>query len=156
MTSTECRYAHASRERGLGHNLGLQEVCQSHLGKLFLIETDHKPLVPLLRNKSLHSLPPRILHFKLRLACFEYEIFHVPGKSPVMTDTLSCSPIQSADSDVHNLQEGAEYLMKTCINNLPASSRHVAEFREAQAADTICSTIITYCQNEWPKKYLCR
>ena len=33
------------------------------LGKKFTIETDHKPLVPLLGNKRLHSLPPRIYVF---------------------------------------------------------------------------------------------
>ena len=77
------------------------------LGKKFLIEADPKPLVPLLGNKSLHSLPLRILHFQLRLARYEYEIFHIPGKSLVMADTLSHSPIQSTDSDVHSFARGS-------------------------------------------------
>ena len=42
--------------------------------------------------------------------------------------------------------------MKTCINSLPASSQHLAEFHEAQVADTVCSTIINYCQNDWTTK----
>ena len=151
MTNTECRYAQVEKE-ALATTWACEKFASYILGKKFLIETDHKPLVPLLGNKSLHSLPPRILHFWLRLARFEYEIFHIPGKSLVMADTLSRSPIQSTGSDAHNLQEDAEYLMETCINNLPASSQRVAEFREAQAADTICSAIITYCQNKWPKK----
>ena len=121
VTSTECRYAQVEKE-ALATTWACKKFTSYILGKKFLIETDHKPLVPLLGNKSLHSLPPRILRFRLRLACFEYEISHVPGKSLVMADTLSRSPIQSTDSDVHGLQEGAEYLMKTCINNLPASS----------------------------------
>ena len=33
------------------------------LGKPFIFETDHKPLVPLLDNKWLDSLPPRVLRF---------------------------------------------------------------------------------------------
>ena len=151
MTSTECRYAQVEKE-ALATTWACEKFASYVLGKKFTIETDHKPLVPLLGNKSLHSLPPRILRFRLRLARFEYEIFHVPGKSLVMADTLSRSPIQSPDNDVHSLQEGAKYLMETCINSLPASSQHLAEFCEAQAADTICSTIINYCQNEWPAK----
>ena len=69
-----------------------------------------------------------------------------------MADTLSRSPIQSSDNDLHSLQERTEYLMETCINSLSASSQHLAEFHEAQVVDTVCSAIINYCQNESPTK----
>ena len=38
------------------------------LGSKFLIESDHKPLIPLLNTKHLDCLPPRILCFCLQLA----------------------------------------------------------------------------------------
>ena len=41
------------------------------LGQHFELETDHKPLVPLLGNKRLDTLPPRILRFRLRLDKFD-------------------------------------------------------------------------------------
>ena len=44
------------------------------VGLKFHIETDHKPLVPLLGSKHLDTLPPRILQFWLRLARFDYTI----------------------------------------------------------------------------------
>lgn len=50
------------------------------LGMKVIIETDHKPLVPLLGTKRLDSLPPRVLWFRLRLARYDYSIVHVPGK----------------------------------------------------------------------------
>lgn len=37
------------------------------LGKSFSIETDHKPLVPLLGSKTLDELPPRIQRLRMRL-----------------------------------------------------------------------------------------
>ena len=150
MTSTECRYAQVEKE-ALALTWACEKFANYVLGKKFTIETDHKPLVPLLGNKSLHSLPPRILRFRLRLTRFEYEIIHVPGKSLVMADTLSRAPITS-DKDTSDLQEEVEYLMEMCINNLPANSHRLEEFRKAQAADTVCSTIIGYCQNDWPRK----
>ena len=52
----------------------------------------------------------------------------------------------------HGYLEEAEYLMEMCINSLPANSHRLKEFRKAQAVDTVCSTIIGYCQNKWPKK----
>ena len=59
------------------------------LGKHIELETDHKPLVPLLNNKHLDSLPPRILRFRLHLMRFDYQVNHVPGKLLYTADTLS-------------------------------------------------------------------
>ena len=151
MTSTECRYAQVEKE-ALASTWACEKFANYVLGKKFIIETDHKPLVPLLGNKSLHSLPPRILCFRLRLTRFEYEIVHVPGKSLVMADTLSRAPIHRSDTDTSDLQEEAEYLMEMCVNSLPANSHRLEEFSKAQKTDTVCSTIISYCQDEWPKK----
>ena len=67
------------------------------LGCTFLIETDHKPLVSLLGSKSLDSLPPRILRFRLRLSRFSYSIHHVPGKILYTPDTLSHAPVSTAE-----------------------------------------------------------
>lgn len=50
------------------------------MGMRVEIETDHKPLVPLLSKKRLDSLPPRVLRFRLRLDKYNFEIRHVPGK----------------------------------------------------------------------------
>ena len=152
MTSTECRYAQVEKE-ALAITWACDKFASYVLGKKFNIETDHKPLVPLLGSKSLDSLPPRILRFRLRLARFEYDIAHVPGKLLVTADTLSRSPLYSSDTITSDLQEEAEYLLETCIDNLPASSQRLDEFRKAQAADTVCSTLINYCQCDWPKKH---
>ena len=58
------------------------------LGTSFMIETDHKPLVPLLGTKNLDSLPPRILQFCLKLDRFDYHIVHISGKE-IYTVTTS-------------------------------------------------------------------
>ena len=152
MTSTECRYAQIEKE-ALATTWACEKFSSYILGKKFTIETDHKPLVPLLGNKCLHSLPPRILRFRLRLGRFEYDIVHVPGKLLVTADTLSRSPLHSSDVNTSTLQEEAKYLLEVCIDSLPASNQRMEEFRNAQAADPVCSTIINYCQSNWPKKH---
>ena len=48
------------RERSTRNHLSVRKVFQLVLGKDFLIETDHKPLVLLLRSKCLQDMPPRI------------------------------------------------------------------------------------------------
>ena len=85
MTSTEQRYAQIEKE-ALATTWACEKFSDFVLGKEFLIETDHKPLVPLLGSKCLQGMPPRIQ--RLRLMRYSYHIVHVPGKDPTTADTL--------------------------------------------------------------------
>ena len=60
MRETERRYAQIEKE-ALASTWACEKFSTYILGKKFLIETDHKPLVPLLGTKHLDSLPPRLL-----------------------------------------------------------------------------------------------
>ena len=66
LTETEKRYSQIEKEA-----LVLVWSCEKFatyvVGKRIEIENDHKLLVPLLSTTSLDCLPPRILHFRLRL-----------------------------------------------------------------------------------------
>ena len=92
MTSIEQRYAQIEKEV-----LATTWVCEKFndylLGKDILIETDHKPLVPLFGSKTLVELPPRIQRFQMRLMKYSFKILHVPGKELVTADTLSKAPL---------------------------------------------------------------
>ena len=79
MSDTELRYAQIEKE-ALATTWACERFKDYLIGKEFSIETDHKPLVPLLSSKQLDSLPPRVLRFRLRLMWFNYTISHVPGK----------------------------------------------------------------------------
>ena len=78
MTETEKRYAQIEKE-ALATTWACEKFSVFILGINIEIETDHKPLVPLLGVKHLDSLPPRVLRFRLRLDRFNYSIQHVPG-----------------------------------------------------------------------------
>ena len=88
LTDTEHRYAQIEKE-ALALTWACERFSEYVLGKQIQLETDHKPLVPILGNKSLDSLPPRVLRFRLRLMKFQYTIKHVPGKELYTPDTLS-------------------------------------------------------------------
>ena len=114
------------------------------------METNHKPLVPLLGTKHLDSLAPRILRFHLHLARFDYSIVHVPGKPLYTAVTLSRAPLSSQESDAR-LQEEAEAVMEAYVAHLPASSERVHKYRLAHANDLICSFVIACCQRDGQK-----
>ena len=88
LTSTEKRYAQIEKE-ALAATWACERFSSCLLGKRFTLETDHKPLVPLLGTKKLDALPPRVLRFRLRLTRFDYDVKHVPGKLLTTADTPS-------------------------------------------------------------------
>ena len=79
MTETETRYAQIEKE-ALAATWACERFSNYILGRTFQIESDHKPLIPLLNLKHLDDLPLRILRFRLHMARFDYVVQHVPGK----------------------------------------------------------------------------
>ena len=79
MTETERRYAQFEKE-ALAVTWACEKFANYIVGKGILIETDHKPLVPILNNKDLDTLPPRVVRFRLRIARFDYVAKYLPGK----------------------------------------------------------------------------
>ena len=91
MSETEARYVQIEKE-ALAITWACEKFHDHILGQNFSIESDHRPLIPLLSTKNLDTMPPRILRFLLRLARFDYTIRHVPGKEVYTADTLSRAP----------------------------------------------------------------
>jgi len=63
MTETKLRYAQIEKE-AFATTWACEKFSDFVLGKHIMIETDHKPLVPLLGAKELDRLPPCILRFR--------------------------------------------------------------------------------------------
>ena len=152
MSETETRYAQIEKE-ALAITWACEKFSTYILGKHISIETDHKPLVPLLGSKHLDNLPPRVLRFRLRLMRFSYSIQHVPGKLLYAADTLSRAPLRGNNSDPRALekQSDAELFIATVISHLPASQLRLQVYQKAQATDPVCSRVIAHCKSEWPK-----
>ena len=117
MTETETRYAQIEKE-ALASTWTCEHFTDYILGEKIHIETDPKPLVPLLDDKQLDKLPPRILRFGLRLMRFDYTISHIPGKSLFTADTLSRSP-QDHTFQVQNVAQLTEAEVATIMWQLP-------------------------------------
>ena len=114
MSETERRYAQIEKE-ALAATWACEKFSDFVLGKHIILETDHKPLVPLLGIKDLDQLPPRILRFRPRLDRFSFDIIHVPGKELYTADTLSRVPVHCEISvDTTELQETSRTMCSTC------------------------------------------
>ena len=93
LSDTEKHYAQIEKE-ALAATWACERLSSYLLGLKFRLETDHKPLVPLLSTKALDELPPRVLRFRLRLLRFTFDIVHLPGKHLITADTLSRAPVE--------------------------------------------------------------
>ena len=128
MSSTEVRYTQIEKE-ALAATWACKRFRDYLVGKWFCIETDHKPLVPLLSSTHLDNLPPRVLCFRLRLMCFDYNIIHVPGKLLYTADTLSHAPTTLPDVDSNALQNEVEGFVSYVTKCLPASYRAIVRLK---------------------------
>ena len=146
MTETETRYAQIEKE-ALAITWAHEKFSTYILGKHISIETDHKPLVPILGSKHLDNLPPRVLRFRLRLMRFSYSITHVAGKLLCTADALPRAPLREDNPENSDKQAEVESFIATIIASLPASQQRLLGYQNAQAADSICSRIIIYCKS---------
>ena len=150
MTETERRYAQIEKE-ALAVTWACEKFSDYLLGQEFEIETDHKPLIPLLNSKALDNLPPRVLRFRLRLARYQYIAKHVPGKLLFVADTLSRAPISQLNTD-RELQNEVSTFMDSVTSHFPATEKRLKEYQQAQSQDPVCLQVITFCQSQWPQK----
>ena len=125
-----------------------QKFDQYILGMKFTIETDHKPLIPLLSEKSLDRLPPRIVRFRLALMRYHFEIKHVPGKENQIADCLSRASVADAQPSV--IESEAEECISAILGNMPATDRKLELIKEMQQEDEICLKLAEYSHSGWP------
>ena len=130
MNEAELRYAQIEKE-ALALTWALKKFSEYVLGKVVCLETDHKPLILLLGQKSLDLLPPRVLRFRLRLMRFQYSIHHVPGKTLYTADTLSRAPLCEAVDTTTSTE--TENFVQMITARLPASANRLEAFSKAQA-----------------------
>ena len=123
------------------------ERFQHYLLRLhFKMETDHKPLVPLLSSKNLDEMPIRVQRFRLCLMQYSYSIEHVPGKSLCTADTLSRAPFGTLILRISKLY------VDLVIDAVPASPAKLEEIWEKQNQDEQCTQVKEFCQMGWPKR----
>ena len=148
LTETEQRYAQIEKEA-----LAMTWACERFedflVGlKTFTIETDHKPLLSLMKSKSLDLLTPRIQRFRMRMLRFTYDLEFVAGKNLVTADALSRAPVGKGEKD-EELE--SDNFVNSVFSNIDATDKRLLEVKKAQEIDPEISKIISYCLEDfWP------
>ena len=87
LTKAEQNYSQIEKET-LAVVFGTEHFNQYIYGRAFLVESDHKPLQPILK-RNIDKAPPRIQRMLLRLQKYDFELVFTPGTTIPVADTLS-------------------------------------------------------------------
>jgi len=148
LTDTEKNYAVIEKE-ALAAVWACERLSDYVLGLDFVVETDHKPLVPLLQSTDLSKMPPRILRFRLRMMRFSPRIVHVPGKSQITADAFSRAPAPCEITRDDLVQE-MESSVKVTVSTLTGTAQQLADVRAQQQQDPEIVQIRAFCTDGWP------
>ena len=125
MTQTETRYAQIEKEL-----LAVVFACSRFndyiYGKPITIETDHQPLVTIIR-KPIFTAPARLQRMMLQLQKYNIDQVYKKGKHMYLADTLSRAPRASTLQHVNKLNDfevmSVSRVSPSCLDEL----RHTAE-----------------------------
>lgn len=113
-----------------------------------MLETDHKPLVPLIDSYDLDKTPVRCQSLLMRLMKFNAEAVHVLGKQFVVADNLSRNPLR--DCTVSDTEQNVKAYVQAVVETRPITKDRLNTMTEATSNDDILQTAIRYTCNGWP------
>ena len=76
MTDTQQRYAQIEKEF-LAIQYGLERLHQYVYGQLVTVETDHEPLLGIIK-KPIPQISPRLQRRRMRIGPYDYELVYRP------------------------------------------------------------------------------
>lgn len=113
----------------------------------FKLITDHKPLVALINTKDPDTVPMRCQRL-LQLMRFNAAAEYAPGKTLMVADTLSRSPVDSTTDS--NIEADVCCYVNSIRDTLPASRRKLDEIRRAILSDSGLQVELKLVRDGWP------
>ena len=151
LTETERRYAQIEKE-ALAITWACEHWTDLLTGMQFEIESDHKPLIPLLSTKLIHELPLRVQRFRMRLLRYSFTIRHVPGKELYTADALSRAPQDIDDLPDEQFTQNTEAYINAMLVTLPVSDQRIEKIRQELKKDETLRIVMYNVENGWPEK----
>ena len=156
-SEAESRYAPIEGE-ALAVVHGLQSCRMFILGcPSFVIAVDHKPLIKILNDRALETIPnPRLLNLKEKTLLYRFDIIHIPGKSNAAPDATSRYPvITDPDSYTTTAAIQSEAIQKSSIafaTQTVEAIPHVSwqEVNVESAVDAECIGLVLHILEGFP------
>ncbi|XP_064475528.1 uncharacterized protein K02A2.6-like [Ornithodoros turicata] len=149
LTTTEQRYAQVEKE-ALAVTWACEKFRMYVLGLPFQVQTDHKPLVPILTSKRLDDLTPRLQRLRMRTLEYDFSVTYVSGKELYTADVLSRNPVPDVNGNNDMLESAVKDFEVLTVDLLPASRNMLSRIRNALRVDQTLCRVMEYCETQWP------
>jgi len=145
LNETEQRYAQIEKET-LALVFGCERFHHYLYGRVFEVESDHKPLEAIM-VKSLNKAPPRIQRFLLRLQKYQFKLKFVPGKYMFVSDTLS----RAYMSETVEVDDDIEIHVHTLVTNVPVKPDTFKDLVQETSQDVVLQRLKQTIIQGWPE-----
>lgn len=112
----------------------------------FTIETDHRPLVSIIRN-NLNEMSPRIQRLMMKMQRYDFELVYTAGKHLIIAEALSWAP---KGNNVCTTEEDVQSHVNMVLAALPVSDTKSRQIADETARDTDLQCVIENMNNGWP------
>lgn len=151
LTDAEKRYAQIEKEC-LASVWACEKFSRFLYGlESFTLQTDHKPLVPLINAKDLDAVPLRCQRLLMRMMRYNPVAVYVPGKELIVADALSRSPQPVITAEVSELIEEVEAYEEAVSSAWPISPTRLDIVRAETKKDADMEKVRHYIRAGWPK-----
>lgn len=152
LTETETRYAQIEKECLAG--VWACERFQKYLVGMdrFRLITDHKPLVPLINSKDLDLVPVRCQRLLMRLMRFNARAEYAPGKTLVIADALSRSPVNDRDNTRDNTETVVACHVNAVCHSWPITQHKLDRIRSATQSNKQLQSVLRLIKGGWPDR----
>ena len=148
MTDAEKKYAQIEKEC-LAATWASEKFSKYLIGAdRFELQTDHKPLVPLIKTKDIDNVPVRCQRLLIRLMRFNADVCHVPGKEIVIVDALYRSPVPHTAED-EEVTEVVTAYVDGVMDNQQITPRRIEALQSETVHDPEQQQVISYILNGW-------
>lgn len=143
LTPTQQRYNHIEKEL-LALVFGCERFHYYLYGRHFKLESDHRPLIGLLK-KPIDDMSPRIQRLTIKLLRYQFELNYVPGKQLQVPDTLSRDPVKETIN--------TDYLDNNLrvFSIISTSKENEKRLIQAIAEDETLQKVKYYTLHGWPQ-----
>lgn len=147
LTPTEVNYAQIEKEL-FAILFGCKRFHQYVYGRRIMVETDHKPLIFIMK-KPMVSAPPRLQRMMLQLYQYDLELTHKSGKEIPLADTLSRKFLSDSYPE---LSEGMDARIHSVIFSIPISDKKLKHIQSLSDSDPQCVALSKVVRNGWPDR----